>query len=308
MPSAGRWPPHARRAPRSPTWRFEWLRYVEQDRKGRPSTIQGYRSVLQSRLLPEFGELSVESITADMLDDYRVRLVGEETLSARSVNKLLVQLHAIFKRAQRLHKLPSNPAAGVERQPLRHAAESEQDASLFTAAAFTGLRMGELRALRWGDVDFAARRVHVRRNYTSRALGDPKSGKVRSVPLIDQAIPAFDRLSRRERFTDRDDLVFCSPTGGYVDDSRLRKRYFAALERAGLKRLRFHDLRHTFGTLAVQAFPLTDVMAYMGHADISTTMVYVHHVPRHDAAERLSRVVAQASGVPIALSSPAVAP
>src|SRR5215211_7677351 len=136
--------------------------------------------------------------------------------------------------------------------------------------------MGELRALRWGDVDFAARRVHVRRNYTSRALGDPKSGKVRSVPLIDQAIPAFDRLSRRERFTDRDDLVFCSPTGGYVDDSRLRKRYFAALERAGLKRLRFHDLRHTFGTLAVQAFPLTDVMAYMGHADISTTMVYVH--------------------------------
>jgi len=309
MASAGRWPPHARRAPRSPTWRFEWLRYVEQDRKGRPSTIQGYRSVLQSRLLPEFGELSVESITADMLDDYRVRLVGEETLSARSVNKLLVQLHAIFKRAQRLHKLPSNPAAGVERQPLRRsgdidvltpaevealarAAESEQDASLFTAAAFTGLRMGELRALRWGDVDFAARRVHVRRNYTSRALGDPKSGKVRSVPLIDQAIPAFDRLSRRERFTDRDDLVFCSPTGGYVDDSRLRKRYFAALERAGLKRLRFHDLRHTFGTLAVQAFPLTDVMAYMGHADISTTMVYVHHVPRHDAAERLSRVVA----------------
>src|SRR5215211_4978175 len=158
----------------------EWLRYVEQDRKRRPSTIQGYRSVLQSRLLPEFGELPVELITADMIDDYRARLVGEETLSARSVNKLLVQLHAIFKRAQRLHKLPSNPAAGVERQPLRRsgdidvltpaevealarAAESEQDASLFTAAAFTGLRMGELRALRWGDVDFAAQRVHVRR-------------------------------------------------------------------------------------------------------------------------------------------------
>lgn len=55
--------------------------------------------------------------------------------------------------------------------------------------------------------------------------------------------------------------------------------------------MRFHDLRHTFGTLAVQAFPLSDVKAYMGHADIQTTMVYVHHVPRVDTAERLSRLL-----------------
>jgi integrase len=58
--------------------------------------------------------------------------------------------------------------------------------------------------------------------------------------------------------------------------------------------MRLHDLRHTFGTIAVQAFPLSDVMAYMGHADISTTMVYVHHVPQDDAADKLTRVVADA--------------
>ncbi len=287
----------------------EWLRYIEQDRKRRPSTIQGYRSVLNARLLPEFGEMPVESISADMIDDYRERLVREDKLSARSVNKLLVELHAIFKRAQRLHKLPANPAAGVERQPLRRsgdidvlspaevealarAAASELDAALFTVAAFTGLRLGELRALRWGDVDFEKRLVHVRRNYTSRMLGGPKSGKVRSVPLIDQALAAFDRLSRREHFTEPDDLVFCSEVGTYIDDSALRKRYLAALEHAEIRKLRLHDLRHTFGTLAVQAFPLSDVKAYMGHADISTTMIYVHHVPQHDAADRLSRIVA----------------
>jgi integrase len=258
--------------------------------------------------LPEFGDKPVEAITADMIDDYRARLVREGELSARSINKLLVQLQSIFKRAQRRHKLPVNPAAGIDRQPLKRsgdfdvltpaevealarAAASEQDAAIYTAAAFTGLRLGELRALRWADVDFAKRLVHVRRNYTSRALGDPKSGKVRSVPLIDQALPAFDRLSQREQFTGDTDLVFCSAVGTYIDESALRRRYYAALKRAGLKRLRFHDLRHTFGTLAVQAFPLSDVMGYMGHADISTTMVYVHHVPRHDAAERLSRVV-----------------
>ena len=54
---------------------------------------------------------------------------------------------------------------------------------------------------------------------------------------------------------------------------------------------RWHDLRHAFGTLAVRAFPLSDVKAYMGHAHIETTMIYVHHVPQHDAASRLSRLV-----------------
>jgi integrase len=57
----------------------------------------------------------------------------------------------------------------------------------------------------------------------------------------------------------------------------------------------FHDLRHSFGTLAVQVFPLSDVKAYMGHADIATTMIYVHHVPQHDAAAKLSAAVNQAA-------------
>jgi integrase len=65
--------------------------------------------------------------------------------------------------------------------------------------------------------------------------------------------------------------------------------------RAGLKRIRFHDLRHTFGTLAVQVFPLSDVKAYMWHADIATTMIYVHHVPQLDAASRLSAALEAAA-------------
>ena len=78
----------------------------------------------------------------------------------------------------------------------------------------------------------------------------------------------------------------------------MRRPFYQGLEDAGLGELRrkaepmvFHDLRHTFGTLAVQAFALSDAMAYMGHAHIQTTMIYVHHIPRHDAAQRLSAVV-----------------
>jgi integrase len=84
----------------------------------------------------------------------------------------------------------------------------------------------------------------------------------------------------------------------------MRAGFYAALKAAGLGRLReqdnpivFHDLRHTFGTLAVQVWPLADVRAYMGHADIHTTMIYAHHVPKTDAADRFSAFVErEASG------------
>ena len=79
--------------------------------------------------------------------------------------------------------------------------------------------------------------------------------------------------------------------------------FYAALKAAGIDRDRgtgkllvFHDLRHTFGTLAVQTFPLSDVQAYMGHANISTTMIYVHHTPQHGAADRLERLIVRRAG------------
>ena len=66
--------------------------------------------------------------------------------------------------------------------------------------------------------------------------------------------------------------------------------------------MRFHDLRHTFGTLAVKVWELPKVQGYMGHADISTTMGYVHHIPKHGDAEQLTRLVADATRVPDRLS------
>lgn len=101
----------------------------------------------------------------------------------------------------------TNPADDAERVTLKRsgrfnvltpeevhaparAASDEQDAAIFTVAAFTGLRMGELRALRWRDIDFANRTVFVRRNLPAHGTEtEPKSGKMRSVPLIDQGCP-----------------------------------------------------------------------------------------------------------------------
>jgi integrase len=70
----------------------------------------------------------------------------------------------------------------------------------------------------------------------------------------------------------------------------------------------FHDLRHTFGTLAVQVWPLVDVQSYMGHANISTTMIYAHHVPKHNAAAALSQLVSSESPSPGCDAAPAASP
>lgn len=292
----------------------EWLRYVEHDRKRRATTLRDYRHVISYDLDPTFGAIPVREITPAMVNAYREHLVAEGRLGPRTINKYLVIMQGIFRRAQRHWGLTVNPAVGIERQPVRRsgdfrvlspeqvyalgrAAADEQDGAIYLTAAFAGLRLGELRGLRWRDVDFSLRVIHVRR---AVALGNedaPKSGRVRAVPLTDQVGRALDALSRGDRLTGPGELVFPAPDGDYFEDSALRRRFYKALAAAELEHLRFHDLRHTFGTLAVQEFPLTDVKAYMGHADIATTMIYVHHVPRHDAANRLSaRLGGQALG------------
>jgi integrase len=116
------------------------------------------------------------------------------------------------------------------------------------AAAFTGLRRGELVALRWRDVDFASSTIRVRASYSGGALTVPKSGRVRSVPMAPDVGQVLAQLAQREHFTSEDDLVFAAEVGSYLDGSALRRRYDRALKRAGLRPLRFHDLRHTFGT------------------------------------------------------------
>ena len=168
---------------------------------------------------------------------------------------------------------------------LLRAADSEQDAAIYLTAAFTGLRQGELVALRWRDVDFSGSAIRFRASYTNGHLTSPKSGKIRSVPMAQRVAEVLARLGQREFFTDDDDIVFAGITGGYLDGSALSKRYRAALRRAGLRPLRFHDLRHTFGTRVIGVADIRRVQEWMGHANVQTTMQYLHYVPRpQDAA------------------------
>jgi integrase len=276
----------------------EWLRYVEHDRSRKPSTIAGYRALLNSQLLPTFGEKPIESITTPEIEAW----IGSVDRSPATRTKALVLMHGIFKRAKKVCGLPLNPVAEVEKPPtaqsgdidvfsveevmaLVRAAASEQDAAIYLTAAFTGLRRGELLALRWRDVDFEGQVIRVRASYADGALTTPKSGKVRSVPMAPDVAEALAKLGQRGNWTGDDDLVFVGRVGDYLDGRALRRRYDAALDRADLRKLRFHDLRHTFGTRMIAKADIRRVQEWMGHADIQTTMKYLHYTPREgDAA------------------------
>lgn len=96
---------------------------------------------------------------------------------------------------------------------------------MFMTAAFTGLRLGELLALEWRDVDFAGDAIRVRRSYNVHGgVGTPKRGKVRSVPMVPDVARVLDGVSRRREFTEEEDLVFPSELGTFQDASALRVR------------------------------------------------------------------------------------
>jgi len=283
----------------------EFLRYAADERDCKPSTLRDYRSIVEAHLVPRFGAERIEDITPAMIEAWRASFGPH--LAARTKNKWLVVLHGIFRRAQTVWKLPINPAAGIEKHRQRssgdidvfspeevlalvRAAGDAQDAAIYLTAAFTGLRRGELLALRWRDVDFVGQAIRVRASYAGGQVTSPKSGKVRSVPMAPDVATALAGLGQRERWIGDDDLVFVGTVGGHVDGSALRRRYVDSLQRGGLRPLRFHDLRHTFGTRMIAKADIRRVQEWMGHADVQTTMKYLHYAPRDDDAALVAAV------------------
>ena len=227
-----------------------------------------------------------------------------DCLSAKTVQNQLNFLHGIFAFAIRRGWATTNPVALVERprahrsahRRLRFLQPQEIEAvlravpddalgaverPLYLAAAMTGLRQGELLALRWSDVDWSASRVRVAESHTRGAFDSPKSHRGRSVPMADRLAGELERHFQRSYHRGDQDLVFAHPATGHVlDPSRVRERFRAALARAGVPDITFHELRHPFGTqMAAAGAPLRAIQEWMGHADASTTEIYAHYAP-----------------------------
>ena len=170
---------------------------------------------------------------------------------------------------------------------------------LFLCAVRTGLRMGELFALQWGDNDWQGRFIEVQRNYTHGKVTTPKSGESRRVDMSRELGRVLKDLQTEQQieaaargWKEVPSWVFCSEVGGLLHPNNLRDRvFYGLLTKAGLRKVRFHDLRHTFASLLLQqGESLIYVKEQMGHSSIAVTVDrYGHLIPggNKQAVDRL---------------------
>ncbi len=278
----------------------------------KPTTLSTYGSLLKTHIQPPpFGDLPMREVNSDGVEDLLARMRGEEKAAKTILNvyKLLSQLFTFGVKkgwcTENPCKLVTAPVvrrskeirflSQVELSALLRAVDPDKrpfgstDRALYLTAAMSGLRQGELLALRWRDVDWEASRIRVRRNYVRGHWVTPKStAGSRAVPLIDLVAGELDRHFKRSVYQGDDDLVFAHPEKGTVLSHRaLSERFKKALKAAGVRPVRFHDLRHTFGTCIAaegKVAPRT-LQEWMGHGDLKTTMIYLDYVPRKNESE-----------------------
>lgn len=279
----------------------------------RRSTLMEYESYLRVHLAPFFGGLVLDRVTEDDVRAFISAKTGEAK-ATKSIRNYVGFLHSIFVYGEKRGWSRGNPCRlvdlprTVEADPdIRFLDQAELEALLravpddhlgstervlYLTAAMTGLRQGELLGLRWRDIDWSAGKVRVRQSYVRGEFGKPKSKRSsRAVPLAMRLAADLEHHYQRSPFQGDDDLVFPHPqTGRPFDRSKLRKRFVAAVKAAGLRHVRFHDLRHTFGTrMAGAGVPLRTLQEWMGHRDFKTTLIYADYQPNAQEAEFVER-------------------
>jgi len=268
-----------------------------------PRTVNKYREILHA--MYEFGNRpGTFSLTNNPVSaTEKQRTDGPSRADTFSLNE--VETIASAARQGLHHNRPEGnygPAVLEEWQRL-----NDQDAAIFLFAAFTGLRRGEILALRWRNVDLASHLLVVDSAVSAGEISTTKSRRFRTLPLTEAACRQLEIMASRQRWCGRDDFVFCGSTGDFMDGTMLSKRFRRAQEAANVRVRRFHDLRHTFGTTAVLRFDLPKVKEWMGHANLTTTQRYLHSRPRSDDAKNLAEAF-ESSRDPNEKTSPGIVP
>jgi integrase len=283
----------------------KYIQHVRDVRGRKPSTVQDYE-IIRRHFAEFFEDPELAAVDEDDILGYiHAKKQGKKPLAPKTINNHLTFLQSVFGFAIKRRWATWNPVAAVERPKqdggdpdIRFLEPGEVEALvsetpddelgkvdrvLYPTATMTGLRQGELVAWRWRDVDWQAAKVRVRQNIVRGVLGKPKSRtSSRHVPMTMGLARELERLYQRSAYKADDDYVFCHPsTGGPYDPSKMRQRFKTAAGKAGVREgVRFHDLRHTFGTrMAGAGTPMIALRDMMGHSSVKTTEIYAAWAP-----------------------------
>ena len=265
----------------------------------KPSELATKNGILRLHLNPTFGTKPLRQIGKQEVETYKAKKL-KEGLSPKTIQNHLACLSKILRTAVEWGYLGAAPAI----KPMKLVCPefdflTFEEADRLVAASHgmyrlmilvilhTGLRIGELRALRWEDVDLVTGRLVVRRSvYRADQIGSPKSGKPREVPLnslVLQALKSYRHL--------RGQLVFCREDGRILGETATYEPLAFICKRAGLRTIGWHVLRHMFAShLVMRGQPMKAVQELLGHGTIAMTERYSHLSPdvRRSAVEALT--------------------
>lgn len=304
----------------------EWLKYIRP--KLRDSSYIKYRNLVQSYLIPQYQKQMVDSITEDDIrNNCRILLteggVRQDGLSRKTVADTLSVLRSIlqYAKSQGIDTLCTGKEVQIGRRPgelnilqkdeqerlCRYLTEypSRRNLGIFLCL-FTGLRIGEICALKWSDISFTKKTIHIHQSMqriqidgnseenvqgkkTAVMLGTPKSCcSIRTIPLPGN-VQRFMELN----FPDRTGYILTGDENKYVEPRNLQRYFRRVLEKAEISPVNFHSLRHTFATRCIEVgFDVKSLSEILGHSSVSITMNRYVHPTMEMKAENMQKLSA----------------
>ena len=273
----------------------EWLEASVRS-KLRPSTVKSFEDTVRRFLKPAIRQVPLVKLEARHIEKMLAGLPSH--LSDTTRRYCYVVLRIALGRAYKQGLVMRNVATMVDAPRKAHhevepldqdelrrliaSLEGDRLEALYVTALATGLRQGELLGLRWQDVDLSDGTVTVRHTLSriGAGLGEPKTeASRRTVRLPDSAAGALRRHKATQKLVRlTDGYVFATRTGTPLQARNVTRGFHRALQKAGVERRRFHDLRHTFATLLLsQGVDIAVVSKALGHSNVSTTAdIYSH--------------------------------
>ncbi len=262
---------------------LQWLEvYVKNNNK--PSEYYNKRNIFNDTLIPYFGNKHIDAITAQNIEQYKAYLLEKRKLTPKSVNNYLSILSKCLKSAvesEILKTIPKIKLLKVPPQKYDYLTEAETEQLLqhsigmwhdmILLAVKTGLRFGELIALKWEDVDFKTQILTIGRNIVHGIEGSPKNNRTRTIPLTQSVI---EMLSQKKQ---NNGYILHDNNGKPLYYTCCLKHLHKICKLAELRTISWHILRHTFAShLAAKGISVFAIKELLGHSDIKMTMRYSH--------------------------------